>query len=83
MRIGRGIFVMECAGGSVPEALWKGTSRNGVTDFFHGIGFTELDMSCYPSTLLNKLAHFVQFLKEKLPPNRIWVSVCIPEPISL
>jgi hypothetical protein len=73
---------------AVPEALFhKDASWNGVLEHFsHGIGFTMLVVSCYPTAFLsNKLAYFAQFLKEKLPPRtkpHFW-SRCVTESISL
>jgi hypothetical protein len=62
----RGIFVMECAG----MPFWqKRFSEGHKPERRHGIHFTRLGMSCYSTALLsNKLAYFVQFLKEKLTP---------------
>jgi hypothetical protein len=51
---------------SVPEALSrKHASQNCVPEhFFPGIGISRLGGSCYPTALLsNKLAYFVQFIK--------------------
>lgn len=37
--------------------------------FLSSMDFTRLGASCYPTDLLsNKLAYFIQFLKEKIPP---------------
>jgi hypothetical protein len=53
---------------SIAEALFqKVASRNGVPEpLSHIIKFTSLGVSWYSTALvLNKLAYFVQFLKEK------------------
>jgi hypothetical protein len=66
------VFLWQNAPGRHSEGLsQKDGSRNSVPGpFFHGIGFTRLGESCYPTALLsNKLVYFVQFLKEKLNPS--------------
>jgi len=66
----RDIFVTEHAGTSLRKLFLKGTPQNRILEpFFPGISFTRLGMSCYPTAVLsNKLAYFVQFLKENYPP---------------
>jgi hypothetical protein len=58
---------------AVPEALFqKDASRNDVSEpFIRGIVMTWLGLSCFPTALLsNKLAYFLEFLKENYPrPN--------------
>jgi hypothetical protein len=63
-----GIFVMEHAGAPFLK-LSKGSKPERRSRTFPGIGFRKLVAYCYPTVLVsNKLAYFVQFLKEKLTP---------------